>query len=57
MMARGEGGEKDMAKAWVLMKVAEAAGQAEARPALASLERGMTEAERANAAALFAPQG
>lgn len=57
MMARGEGGEKDVAKAWVLMKVAETAGQPQARTALASLERRMTEAERASAAALFAPQG
>jgi hypothetical protein len=39
------------------MKVAETAGQPQARTALASLERRMTEAERASAAALFAPQG
>lgn len=55
MMARGEGGEKDMARAWVLMKVAATAGQPQAQPTLAVLERRMTEAERAAAAALFAP--
>lgn len=53
MVARGEGGPRDVVQAWALMKRAAALGNETAPTALAALEQRMTAADKAAAAALL----
>lgn len=54
MMANGEGGETDRARAWALMKFADAKGHPTADKGLVALEARMTPAEREAGKALLA---
>lgn len=56
MTMKGEGGEKDNAKALAWLKMAATGGQPKAAAAAATLERSMTPAERQRAAGLYTPR-
>lgn len=53
MLARGEGGGKDLVRAWALFRRAAVLGHDKAPQAMAALEKRMTVEEREKAAALF----
>lgn len=55
MTQKGEGGEKDNAKAWAWLRMAQSGGHPKAARAVAALERSMTPAERQRAAGLYTP--
>jgi TPR repeat protein len=55
MMANGEGGDKDLIKAYALFSVAQKNGLEKAGPALAELGAKLTPEQRAQADALLNP--
>ncbi|GGZ41802.1 SEL1-like repeat protein [Asticcacaulis endophyticus] len=55
MLMKGEGGDKDMVKAWVWFRLAQAKGHESAKAALTALEKRMTDADKAQALAILSP--